>query len=332
MLPVFRSHWLSRRLQPFRKWLVMIDSANKSSNDLRRQPFCPADSIRFVSLATAACMISLAVVAVGHAEDELPRTRDATASIVRLAPRILVSNPLPSDGAVEDEISDESQSRWVRENLLSEVSFESLVVDSGTPQIEKYDSLPQPVVDETVEVEVEVPSLVKPVPLPKQDNFESDTSGFELMESEVLDLGEISSVPRSQYAATKPVRSPVDIRPRNLAQSGGAIVDAADLPQDTSGLLPQDPIPHLVSFHRADVDMRDLWPSASFCHRPLYFEDQRLERYGVIAGPLHRFPSVHSGLHFAWKAGMLPVSMTIDPPWKCMQSGCTPPPLKRLFR
>ena len=68
-----------------------------------------------------------------------------------------------------------------------------------------------------------------------------------------------------------------------------------------------------------------LWEASSFCHRPLYFEEINLERYGFFCCD-HRcggIPSalvqpVLSGAHFFASVPALPYKMTLDPPCECI--------------
>ena len=58
-----------------------------------------------------------------------------------------------------------------------------------------------------------------------------------------------------------------------------------------------------------------LWKAAGLCHKPLYFEQVQLERYGHTAGPL-RQPFI-SGAHFFVSIAALPYKMAINPPHEC---------------
>ena len=61
---------------------------------------------------------------------------------------------------------------------------------------------------------------------------------------------------------------------------------------------------------------RDVWLHASaLCHKPLYFEQVQLERYGHTAGPI-RQPLI-SGAHFFLSLAALPYNMAINPPHEC---------------
>jgi hypothetical protein len=57
------------------------------------------------------------------------------------------------------------------------------------------------------------------------------------------------------------------------------------------------------------------WKASAVCHKPLYFEQMALERYGHSCHPLLE-PFV-SGAHFFVTIPMLPYEMGMDPPWEC---------------
>jgi hypothetical protein len=58
-----------------------------------------------------------------------------------------------------------------------------------------------------------------------------------------------------------------------------------------------------------------LWTASALCHKPLYFEEVQLERYGHTAGPI-RGPLI-SGAHFFVNIAALPYKMAINPPHEC---------------
>ena len=58
------------------------------------------------------------------------------------------------------------------------------------------------------------------------------------------------------------------------------------------------------------------WKASSLCHKPLYFEDVHLERYGHSWGPYLQ-PLV-SGAHFFATVPILPYKMGMYPPHECM--------------
>ena len=57
------------------------------------------------------------------------------------------------------------------------------------------------------------------------------------------------------------------------------------------------------------------WKASALCHKPLYWEDVQLERYGHTAGPVVQ--PVLSGAHFFVNVALLPYKMGINPPNEC---------------
>lgn len=57
------------------------------------------------------------------------------------------------------------------------------------------------------------------------------------------------------------------------------------------------------------------WTATSLCHKPLYFENIQLERYGHSAGPI--LQPLQSTVHFFRSFVTLPVHMTLNPPREC---------------
>ena len=57
------------------------------------------------------------------------------------------------------------------------------------------------------------------------------------------------------------------------------------------------------------------WTASALCHKPLYFEQVQLERYGHTAGPFKQ--PIISGAHFFFTITALPYKMAINPPMEC---------------
>ena len=73
------------------------------------------------------------------------------------------------------------------------------------------------------------------------------------------------------------------------------------------------------SFPRRDfVDTTMTWKASGACHKPLYFEDVQLERYGHEWGPLAQ--PVISTAHFFGDVIVLPYKMGIHPMNECQHS------------
>jgi len=59
-----------------------------------------------------------------------------------------------------------------------------------------------------------------------------------------------------------------------------------------------------------------MWKASALCHKPLYFEDEGLERYGHSWGPC--LDPLVSGAHFFGTLPVLPYCMGVNPPNECM--------------
>jgi hypothetical protein len=58
------------------------------------------------------------------------------------------------------------------------------------------------------------------------------------------------------------------------------------------------------------------WKASALCHKPLYFEEEQLERYGHSAGPLGQ--PVLSAAQFVLNVAFAPYHMGVHPPNECM--------------
>lgn len=120
---------------------------------------------------------------------------------------------------------------------------------------------------------------------------------------------------------------------REKCPSPDDIKDIDDLTVDitpSAGDLPQDcPLGDKVFKPRAFAPMTYTWTASGLCHKPLYFEDVQLERYGHMAGPwLQPFAS---GAHFFLTFPILPYKMGLELPNECIYTlgyyrpgSCTP--------
>ena len=59
-----------------------------------------------------------------------------------------------------------------------------------------------------------------------------------------------------------------------------------------------------------------MWKASAMCHKPLYFEDEQLERYGHSFTPC--FQPFISGAHFFCTLPVLPYCMGVEPPCECI--------------
>jgi len=59
-----------------------------------------------------------------------------------------------------------------------------------------------------------------------------------------------------------------------------------------------------------------MWKASALCHKPLYFEDEAMERYGHSWGPC--CDPIVSGVHFFSRLPILPYCMGDQPPCECV--------------
>jgi hypothetical protein len=67
---------------------------------------------------------------------------------------------------------------------------------------------------------------------------------------------------------------------------------------------------------RAWYEVTYMWKAAANCHKPLFFEDVHLERYGHSWGP--GLQPIVSGAHFFSRLPVLPYQMGLTPPNECI--------------
>src|SRR5690606_41492589 len=83
-------------------------------------------------------------------------------------------------------------------------------------------------------------------------------------------------------------------------------------------------IPVTCSLNDGSFDSRDFvattmtWKASNACHKPLYFEEVQLERYGHEWGPVAQ-PAI-SSLNFVKNVVLLPYKMGINPMNECQYS------------
>ncbi len=104
------------------------------------------------------------------------------------------------------------------------------------------------------------------------------------------------------------------LKPLSAIDFEAAFLPAEHQPQDCAGQMQSDKSnqPYAATGKRFEKDLLVQWESSKLAHRPLYFEDVPLERYGQGYSPL--FQPVVSGSKFIFSAASLPYRMTLDPP------------------
>ncbi len=83
------------------------------------------------------------------------------------------------------------------------------------------------------------------------------------------------------------------------------------------GLFPEScPLPDETYYRKAPTPITFTWKASCLCHKPLYFEDVQLERYGHSRCPV--LQPVISGVRFWATIPILPYLMGVYPPNECI--------------
>lgn len=96
-----------------------------------------------------------------------------------------------------------------------------------------------------------------------------------------------------------------------------------DLSIDVEG-NPGEDYPFECNFEPEAIEPRDwpqityMWKASGLCHKPLYFEQVQLERYGHCWGPIAQ--PLLSGVHFFGTLPVLPYKMGLKTPNECVYS------------
>jgi hypothetical protein len=122
------------------------------------------------------------------------------------------------------------------------------------------------------------------------------------------DLPEIGGGFRNKESAPERCPSPKDLKP--ISQITHRI--AAE-----PGLFPQECALSEEPFQPRNFQITTYtWKASALCHKPLYFQQPKLERYGHTFGPVLT-PALTAG-HFFISVIALPYKMGMNPPWECV--------------
>lgn len=112
----------------------------------------------------------------------------------------------------------------------------------------------------------------------------------------------------SQYEFKEGCPSPKDLKP---------IRELTTNITPTEGELPHDcPLGNAKFEERQFASITYTWTASGLCHKPLYFEDVQLERYGHMVGPWVQ--PFASAAHFFLTIPILPYKMGLETPNECM--------------
>lgn len=106
-----------------------------------------------------------------------------------------------------------------------------------------------------------------------------------------------------------------------LASAKADRVSSVDLNIRVEGIAGED-YPYECAFGNEPMQPRSWpeitynWKASALCHKPLYFEQDQLERYGHSWGPYVQ--PIMSGVHFFTSVPILPYKMGIESPNECI--------------
>jgi hypothetical protein len=152
------------------------------------------------------------------------------------------------------------------------------------------------------------PEFEQDLPPPDQDLIEPDDDEYD-------DAPAVSGLDQHQRDCRKSVD---ELRNRKLSDIDLNIeatgVAGTDYPRPCELSYDTLPLWKAGSPHREPKDV--VWTASGLCHKPLYFEQRNLERYGHATGPLTQ--PILSAAHFFSTLPVLPYRMGLRPPNECV--------------
>jgi len=224
-------------------------------------------------------------------------------------------NPPPAEDLFKD---DPIPATPPARNELPPGDERQLLEDFGTSPAEKPGSEGPPAMPNTIPEDQPLPAddLFKddPIPTPPRSEYElPDRERDQLLEG----IGTAPGEPGCANQKEECQRALRQIQKRDITTITVGIliegVEGTDFPCDCK--LGRD-------FDAPAFAGRDFaptlftWKASGTCHKPLYFEDVRLERYGHSWNPI--FEPFVSGAHFFVSVPLLPYKMGLRPPNECV--------------
>lgn len=255
---------------------------------------------------------------------ETPSTRDpfeeeleegAVEQIVQRAPPAEQPEAMPAPSATapleeaEAAIEAELQRRELEQGIEDELPLENPFRDGRSEEDAEDSEAERSALDELLE------QLEGVLPSDDQDEMQDPGSAADAQERrrqfderrrELLDKQRIESLENCEEEFRKLRADSIDTVDLDIRVDG---VPGADYPFECS-LGDQSFQPRQWS------ETVYLWKASGLCHKPLYFEQVQLERYGHSWGP-HLQPLV-SGAHFFMTLPVLPYKMGIRTPNECV--------------
>ena len=98
----------------------------------------------------------------------------------------------------------------------------------------------------------------------------------------------------------------------------GSILGGTGNDQRCTGFIDKDRIPDDLPPYRLWEPLGYCWESPALCHRPLYFEEVNLERYGYTSPRMRLLQPAVSGARFFATVPALPYLINARPPCECV--------------
>jgi hypothetical protein len=143
----------------------------------------------------------------------------------------------------------------------------------------------------------------------RQQLVQSGVRPWKRKDGRLLAEGQLVDLVENKAVIATPQGRQVEVRLHELADDELCFIAAwYNLPTECT--LGNDPY-----LGRQFLASTMTWRASDLCHKPLYFEQVQLERYGHTAGPIAQ--PVISGAHFVANIALLPYTMGIHPPQEC---------------
>lgn len=170
---------------------------------------------------------------------------------------------------------------------------------------------------------------VGPALVSEEQNAQPTVREQELIEQAGLQEG-AAEQPNSPFDRETPQRGPDEFNPNDQLVQGGLLPNKCPTPRDLKPLdqisinIAAEPGPFPAECGLGDEQFvpRNFacttyaWKATALCHKPLYFEDWDLERYGHTASPL--LQPLISAAQFYLVLPILPYKMGLEPPGECI--------------
>lgn len=124
----------------------------------------------------------------------------------------------------------------------------------------------------------------------------------------------------SEETTTAPFKKPQCPKPQQMPEDFRGVLGRVPPPRTKTG--DEFPVSCEIGIERPYDDRLSwarttfTWKASALCHKPAYFEDEAVERYGHTVGPWAQ--SIVSGGHFFLTVPILPYLMALYPPNECI--------------